>query len=107
MMSSREPEKVKQSSPDILKRIREHVRKGTYILREHVIRRQKERQVRLPDLLYVLEHGRHEQDKDSFDIKNQHWKHAIRGKTINNVDLRVVVAFHEKMAIITVIKVKA
>lgn len=97
---------MKPNSPDVLKKIKEHVKKGTYILREHAIKRQKERQIRLTDLLYVLEHGRHEQDKDSYDIKNQHWKHAIRGKTIDNVDLRVVIAFYERMAIITVIKVK-
>lgn len=104
-MSNREPEKVKQSSSDILKKIKEHLRRGTYVLRAHVVLRQKERLVRLPDILYVLEHGWHEQDKDVFDIKYQHWKHAIRGKTIDHVDLRVIVAFHEEMAIVTVIRV--
>lgn len=95
-----------QKSSDILKKIREHLRKGTYILREHAITRQRERLVRLTDILHVLEFGRHEQEKDIFDVKYQHWKHAIRGRTVDNVDLRVIVAFHEKLAIITIIKVK-
>lgn len=86
---SKEPVKVKLSNTEILKKIREHIRKGTYVLREHAIQRQKDRQVRLPDLLYALEHGRHEQNMDVFDIKNQCWKHAIRGRTIDHVDLRV------------------
>lgn len=106
MNNSREPEKVKHSSSEILKKIKEHLERGTYVLRTHAVQRQKERQVRLPEILYVLEHGRHEQDKDGFDIKHQHWKHAIRGKTLDNVDLRVIIAFHEEMAIVTVIRIK-
>ena len=90
----------------ILKKIKEHLRKGTYILSEHAVTRQKERLVRLTDILYVLEFGRHEQDKDIFDVKYQHWKHAIRGRTVDNVDLRVIIAFHEKLAIITIMRVK-
>ena len=101
---SREPEKVKQSSSDILKKIKEPLKRGTYVLRAHAVKRQKDRQVRLPHILHVLEYGRHEQDKDYFDIKHQNWTHVIRGKTVENVDLRVVIAFHEEMAIVTVIR---
>ncbi len=97
---------MKQSSSEILKKIKEHLKRGSYVLRAHAVQRQKERLVRLPEILYVLEHGLHEQDKDGFDVKYQHWKHAIRGKTVDHVDLRVIVAFHEEMAIITVIRVQ-
>lgn len=96
---------AKKPDANILQKIKKHIRNGTYILKEHAIQRQKERCIRLPDVLRVLEYGRHESDKDVFDIKNQCWKHAIRGKTINGIDLRVVVAFYEKMAIITVINI--
>jgi len=98
---------MKRTSDEILRQIKEHVRKGTYIVRQHAIQRQKERLIRLPDILYVLEKGRHEREKDEFDITSQDWKYAIRGKTIDHVDLRVIVALYEKMAIITVMKVKA
>jgi hypothetical protein len=74
-------------------------------LREHAIERQEKRHISLPDILRVLEYGRHESEKDIFDTKYQRWKHAIRGRSINGIDLRVIVAFHEKMAIITVIRV--
>lgn len=106
-MKGKKPYDDMPTSIEILKKIREHVKNGTYILREHAIQRQKERLVRLPDVLHVLEHGRHEFDKDIFDLKNQHWKHAIRGKTVDRVDLRIIVAFHKKLAIITVIKVNS
>jgi len=105
MMESEETMGVKKASFDILKKVKEHIRNGTYILREHAIERQKQRLIRLPDVLRVLEYGRHEIEKDIFDMKNQLWKHAIRGRAVNGIDLRVIVAFHERMAIITVIKV--
>ncbi|MDP1609296.1 MAG: DUF4258 domain-containing protein [Chlamydiales bacterium] len=96
---------AKKSNTDILRTVKEHVQKGTYILAKHAINRQEERGVRLPDVLHVLERGRHEKDKDTFDIKNQCWKHAIRGKTINGIDLRIIVAFQQEMVIITVIRI--
>jgi predicted RNA-binding protein len=96
---------AKKADVDVLRKVKEHVRNGTYLLREHAIERQTKHRVNLPDVLRVLEHGRHEKEKDIFEVKNQQWKHAIRGKTINGVDLRVIVAFHEKMAIITVIRI--
>ncbi len=93
-----------KAEANILQKVKEHVRKGTYILLKHAIERQEERGVNLPDVLRVLEHGRHEKSKDSFDVKNQCWKHAIRGKTINGLDLRIIIAFEREMVIITVIR---
>jgi len=97
--------KAKTADSDLLKKIRAHVQRGTYILAKHAIKRQEERRIRLPDVLRVLEHGRHEQEKDVFDVKRQTWKHAIRGKTINGVNLRVIVALKNEMVVITVINV--
>ena len=96
---------MKKADTNILQKVRGHVRRGAYVLSDHAIERQELRRIRLPDVLRVLEYGRHEDQKDIFDVKNQCWKYAIRGRTIDGVDLRVIVAFHEKMAIITVIKV--
>ena len=90
---------------DVLKEARECVRKGAYILTEHAIEQQVERNIKMPDILRILEYGRHESSKDIFDVKNQCWKYAIRGRTLRGFDLRVIVRFREKMAIITVIKV--
>ena len=89
----------------LLKKVRDHLTKGTYILVKHAIERQKERNIRLPDVLYVLEHGKHEQEKDEFNIKLQAWKYAIRGDTADRIDLRVIVAFQKEMVIITVMKI--
>lgn len=92
---------------DLLQRVKEHVHKGSYVLVGHAILRKEERHIHLPHILQVLKNGRHEKEKDFFDIKRQAWKYAIRGKTIDGIDLRVIVAFEEKMLIITVIRLKS
>ncbi len=97
--------KAKKSAFDVLRQVKENVRNGTYVLSRHAIARQKERDITLRDVLAVLEHGRHEQNKDEFSVKNQTWKYAIRGKTVNGLELRVVVLFEEEMVIVTVIDV--
>ncbi len=97
--------RAKTTAVDVLRKIKEHIRHGTYILREHAIEMQERRHISLPDILRILEYGRHENEKDVFDVKNQRWKHAVRGRTISGIDLRVIVAFHERMAIITVIRI--
>ena len=52
----------------------------------------------------MLENGVHEKAKTTFDFKRQTWKYAIRGKTIDGIDTRVIIAFEKGMVIITVIK---
>ncbi len=94
--------KSSEKSDDPMERVREHVRKGTYVLRRHTLERQTERSISLEDVLYVLKHGFHEEEKSGFDITRQTWKYAIRGKAFDKDELRAIVAFAEKMAIITV-----
>ena len=97
---------MKEKTADILQRVKEHVRNGTYVLVKHALERQLQKKIDLVGVLRVLSHGRHEKEKDEFDVKNQKWKHAIRGKTIDGIDLRVIVAFQEAMVIITVMRVR-
>lgn len=54
----------------------------------------------------MLKAGYHEKRKTSFDAINNTWKYAIRGITVDNVDLRIIIAFDEDdMIIITVMEV--
>ncbi len=91
---------------NLLEKIKKCVETGTYSVREHAFERLSERKISLKDTLYVLTHGYHEKQKTSFDSAFQTWKYSIRGRTKDNLDLRVIVAFVEKMAIITVIKLE-
>jgi hypothetical protein len=54
----------------------------------------------------VLKNGYHEKVKTSFDEMFQTWKYAIRGKTLENWDIRIIVTFDAtQMIIITVMHV--
>jgi hypothetical protein len=64
----------------------------------------KDRDITLPDTIYVLKKGRFEKQKTCFDERSKKWRYAIRGKTRDNVEIRVVITFDDKgMIIITVI----
>ena len=67
--------------------------------------RQEERMIQLSDILNVLENGFHEEKFTLFDVQHQLWKYAIRGKSLDKNDLRVIIAFPQEMAIITVMRI--
>jgi len=91
---------------DLFDRIRRCVDKEQYTQTKHALQRHKERGIDLSDALYVLKTGHHEKRKTSFDAINNTWKYAIRGRTVDNADLRIIIAFDEDdMIIITVIEI--
>ncbi len=63
-----------------------------------------QRSLELSDLMFVLLNGVHEEKMTQFDTKKQAWKYAIRGKTLEGVELRTVVSFDGHMIVITVIR---
>ena len=79
---------------------------GLYRQSIHAINREIERHIDLPDVLYVLKTGHHEKQKTTFDEAFQTWKYAVRGKTLDEIDIRIIIAFDEnEMMIITVMHV--
>jgi hypothetical protein len=102
---------TKRTRPDklqnLLEKIKESIVKRTYILTIHAVKRQNERMITLPEVLYVLKTGFEEKKKTCFDEVHHSWKYAIRGTTLRGADTRIVVAFDdENMLIITVIHIK-
>ncbi len=91
---------------NLLERIRESIKTGNYIVRKHALERLNERAISLKDVGHVLTRGYHEKQKTSFDPMFQTWKYAIRGKTMDDLDIRVIVSFVETLAIITVIRLE-
>jgi phage terminase large subunit-like protein len=59
----------------------------------HATERQEERSITRPELLKVLRTGFHEKKKDQFKEEYQAWNYAIRGKTVDERNLRVIVSF--------------
>lgn len=91
---------------ELLRKIKDHVQKGTYIVSAHALQRQNLRLINLEDVLYALKTGIREECKDLFDVKRQMWKYAIRGRTIENVNIRIIISFEDEMVIITVMRIK-
>ena len=89
---------------DPMPKVREHILRESYRISTHALQRQKQRSVSLREILHVLKNGYHEEAYSLFEIKSQIWKYAIRGKTPDGIDIRVIIAFLEEMAVITVIK---
>lgn len=101
--------KSKNKKPDPLEelfpKIRDCIEQGLYRQSKHAIERELEREIDLLDVLYVLKNGYHEKQKTSFDEAFQTWKYAVRGKTLDKIDIRIIVAFDvDGMMIITVMR---
>ena len=80
------------------------LKRGEFVDTAHSSGRADERLITRPEVLYVLEHGWHESRKDFYDSRYQCWNSAIRGKTIDLRELRVIVSFDDSgLLIITVI----
>ena len=93
-------EKVAQ----LLPLIRECIEAGHFFDTRHATDRQGERAITRPEILYVLRHGYHEKRKDKFEPRYQAWNYAVRGKTSDARELRIIVSFDERnMLIITAI----
>ena len=70
----------------------------------HFIEMMDERNISFLDAVHILKNGYHEKKKTCFHDASNKWRYAIRGKTIENIDVRVVITFDDNnMIIITVI----
>lgn len=80
-----------------------HIKNGKYRLTKHAAEEQAKDEIDLQDTLHVLKTGFHENKKTSFNNAFQTWNYAIRGKTEDLKDVRVIISFSSEMMIVTVI----
>lgn len=92
---------------DLMDEIQRHLDDDAYDLSHHARVRMDQRDVDLAEVRFVLRHGWHEKRKDSYEEAYQSWNYAIRGKTVDEKRLRVIVAFTEEMLVITVVDLDA
>lgn len=91
--------------PNILKKVQKYLHEGNYRDTRHASQRGVERNIYLPDILEVLKNGYHEKRKDEYREDFKSWNYAIRGKTLDGDELRIVVYFEsQRMMIATVIR---
>lgn len=89
---------------NVLEKIRERAPHGNYVLTEHARQRMAQRDVTDPEIRHVLTTGYREPKKDEFRMDHQSWNYAMRGKTLDDRELRIAVGFDEDdLLIVTVI----
>jgi hypothetical protein len=89
----------------VLLLIRKNAEEGNYTSTLHSGERQGERKITILEALSILRNGYREESKDEFKTEYSAWNYAMRGKTIDARELRVVVSFDaEGMLIITAIE---
>lgn len=81
---------------------------GAYVISNHAKLRQGERGFNIGDIRNIIETGHHEKRKDEYKEEYADWNYAIRGKTLDNDQARICIAFAEKahFVVITVIRLE-
>lgn len=83
-------------------RIKICIKIGAYRDTFHASERKSERNITLPEIIQVLTTGRHEKSKDRFEEVHNAWNYAIRGQTLDGLDLRVIVSFDEERGLLII-----
>jgi len=90
-----------QKVDDLLTKIKSSLIAGEYLFTDHAQERLQHREVTRQE---VLISGFHEKRKDQFDQRFNAWKYSIKGKTLDQRPLRIIVSFDpDGMLIITII----
>lgn len=100
--------KRRKKIEDVLELAKALMRKGAYVISEHAKLRQGQRSITLGDVKNIINTGYHEQKKDEYKEEYADWNYAIRGKTLDEEEGRVCIAFieEERAIIITVIRLE-
>ncbi len=81
---------------DVLEAVREKVASDAFRDSRHTgAERRPERGISLEEVRQVLEGGFHEAARDRYEVSHRAWSYSIRGRTLDDRDLRIVVAFDE------------
>ncbi|HSX26860.1 MAG TPA: DUF4258 domain-containing protein [Chlamydiales bacterium] len=91
---------------DVLKKAKGCLETGRYYDTTHAVLRKSQRRISLAHIRHVVQQGYHEKQKDQYHPEHKDWTYSIRGKTVDERDIRIAVAFDkEDMLIITVIEI--
>jgi hypothetical protein len=79
--------------PNVLLDARARLASGAYRDTRHAFERKRERALSLLELRQAIHGGYHEAQKDTYKPEHKAWNYAIRGRTLDERDVRVVVTF--------------
>lgn len=105
MSQSNAKRKRLEKHDNLLALTRECIRSGKYVVTKHTLDRCKERNISFLEIIDVLNKGKHEKSKDKFNEIFHAWDYSIRGKTVEDRELRIIVSFDRetKLLLITAI----
>ena len=90
---------------DLMAEVKKHLDNGTYKFSNHGAERKDQRAVSVPDITNALRNGYHEKKKDKWEEAFKNWNYSVRGKSIDDGDLSIIVSFEVfGLLIITVIR---
>ena len=97
-----------QKEVNILDKAKCLIAAGKYLDTRHAQFRQQQRNISLVEIKYVIYNGYHEKRKDEYKSEWNAWNYAIRGRTIDHRELRVIVSVDDpiNLLIITAIDLK-
>ncbi len=77
---------------NLIEVIKEAVEDGHLLYSSHANDRMAQRNIIKPEVEFVLSYGFHDARKDKFNEEFESWDYAIKGKTIDGRNLRIVIA---------------
>lgn len=95
---------VKIDEKSLIDNVKKSIVTGDYLILPHARIRCTQREVSAADIEYALEKGRRIKRRDRFNEELQRWSYAYEGNSIDGEPLRVIIAFIQKLAVVTVIK---
>ena len=99
MKTPKRPEK----ESEILLVARQATDRKLYRHSEHALLRHSQRNIRLDNVIHVLKTGYREPKKDVYDENFKTWKYSIRGNSLEDEDLRIIIAFADGILIIVTV----
>lgn len=94
----------KKKIANLMETVRACIETGAYLDTWHSSLRQKERSITRSEVVYVLKTGWHEANRDVYVPYYKAWNYAVRGKTLDSRELRIIVSFdNHGMLVITAI----
>ncbi len=86
-----------------LRKVRKLVMEGKIRILSHAAQRMIERGYTLPEVEQVLRGGFHEKERDEYNSQYNSWTYAIRGRTGDKRDTRVVIALIRDVIVVTIV----
>ncbi len=97
-MSGGGPQKKRpDKSKDVLAKARKCLESGRFYDTRHAIDQKSARAISLLEIRMIIETGFWERKKDEYKPEYQAWSYSIRGKTIDNRDLRIIISFDKEV----------